>query len=348
MLCSRCVRFCDEVTGTGELGIFNRGDRAEIGVAPGVELDNNYSLNTVDICPVGALTSRDFRFQKRVWMLKSRRERLPGLRHRLQRAHRPRGGPHLPAQAPAQRRGQRPLDVRHGAPDLQGGARREAPDRPRWPTARTVTWAEAGAAAGRAAEARVRAGGRQPAPDPRGDVPAGAWWPGGAPRQRRPGRRRPGRRRRPAAGRRPHAQPGGAGPAGLDRGRRGTAWPARIAAAAGPVLIHGGDPAADPAVAAALAGAHAGLPRHPSTTPPPRAATLVLPGAMWAEKDGISSTGRAGCRSCAQAVARDRQRPRGLARAGRPGGRARRAGTCQPGGCAAAAHRRRPATWAWT
>jgi NADH-quinone oxidoreductase subunit G len=71
VLCARCTRFCEEVTGTGELGIYNRGDRAEIDVAPGVELDNNYSLNTVDICPVGALTSRDFRFQKRVWLLKS-------------------------------------------------------------------------------------------------------------------------------------------------------------------------------------------------------------------------------------------------------------------------------------
>lgn len=71
VLCSRCVRFCEEVTKTGEMGIFNRGDRAEIGTAPGVELDNKYSLNTVDVCPVGALTSRDFRFQKRVWMLQS-------------------------------------------------------------------------------------------------------------------------------------------------------------------------------------------------------------------------------------------------------------------------------------
>jgi len=71
VLCSRCVRFCDSVTGTGELGIFNRGDRAEIGIAPGKELNNPYSLNTVDICPVGALTSRDFRFKKRVWLLKS-------------------------------------------------------------------------------------------------------------------------------------------------------------------------------------------------------------------------------------------------------------------------------------
>ncbi len=78
VLCSRCVRFCKEVTGTGELGIFNRGDRAEVDVAPGVELDNNYSMNTVDICPVGALTSRDFRFSKRVWMLKSNKGICPG------------------------------------------------------------------------------------------------------------------------------------------------------------------------------------------------------------------------------------------------------------------------------
>ncbi|HOX26230.1 MAG TPA: 2Fe-2S iron-sulfur cluster-binding protein [Candidatus Krumholzibacteria bacterium] len=78
VLCTRCVRFCDEVTGTRELGIFNRGDRAEIGVAPGRRLDNNYSLNTVDICPVGALTSRDFRFQKRVWLLRATPTICPG------------------------------------------------------------------------------------------------------------------------------------------------------------------------------------------------------------------------------------------------------------------------------
>ncbi len=78
VLCSRCVRFCREYTKTGELGIFNRGDRALVGVAEGRELDNNYSLNTVDICPVGALTSRDFRFQKRVWMLKAAESICPG------------------------------------------------------------------------------------------------------------------------------------------------------------------------------------------------------------------------------------------------------------------------------
>ena len=78
VLCSRCVRFCDEYTKTGELGVFNRGDRAMVDVAEGVELSNNYSLNTVDICPVGALTSRDFRFQKRVWMLKAAESICPG------------------------------------------------------------------------------------------------------------------------------------------------------------------------------------------------------------------------------------------------------------------------------
>ncbi len=78
VLCSRCVRFCAEVTRTGELGILQRGDRAEIAVAPGRELDNAYSLNTVDICPVGALTSRDFRFRKRVWLLRSTPSVCPG------------------------------------------------------------------------------------------------------------------------------------------------------------------------------------------------------------------------------------------------------------------------------
>jgi NADH-quinone oxidoreductase subunit G len=70
ILCSRCVRFTDEVTGTRELGIFNRGDRSEIGTYDQRPLNNKYSINTVDICPVGALTSKDFRFKQRVWYLK--------------------------------------------------------------------------------------------------------------------------------------------------------------------------------------------------------------------------------------------------------------------------------------
>jgi len=69
ILCSRCVRYCDEVTRTGELGIFHRGDHSEIGLFPGKTLENRYSGNVIDICPVGALTDRDFRFQVRVWYL---------------------------------------------------------------------------------------------------------------------------------------------------------------------------------------------------------------------------------------------------------------------------------------
>jgi NADH-quinone oxidoreductase subunit G len=73
VLCSRCVRFTDEVTETHELGIFNRGDNSEIGTFKGKPLDNDYSVNTVDICPVGALTSKDFRFHQRVWYLKNKK-----------------------------------------------------------------------------------------------------------------------------------------------------------------------------------------------------------------------------------------------------------------------------------
>jgi NADH-quinone oxidoreductase subunit G len=71
ILCSRCVRFTDEITKTGEFGIFNRGDRTELGLYPGDVLDNPYSANVVDICPVGALTESDFRFKARVWYLSS-------------------------------------------------------------------------------------------------------------------------------------------------------------------------------------------------------------------------------------------------------------------------------------
>ncbi|MFQ5652204.1 MAG: molybdopterin-dependent oxidoreductase [bacterium] len=78
ILCSRCVRFCDEITETHELGIFNRGDHAELLPYDGVELDNKYSGNTIDICPVGALTDRDFRFRTRVWYLSETPSVCPG------------------------------------------------------------------------------------------------------------------------------------------------------------------------------------------------------------------------------------------------------------------------------
>ncbi len=67
--CTRCIRFCEEVTGTGELNMFLRGVREEIGVFPGKPLDNAYSGNVVDLCPVGALTLKEFRFRSRVWFV---------------------------------------------------------------------------------------------------------------------------------------------------------------------------------------------------------------------------------------------------------------------------------------
>mgnify|MGYP001291997624 CR=1 FL=1 len=70
ILCSRCIRFCREVAKDDVLGFIDRGSYSTLTCYPGKKLENNYSLNTVDICPVGALTSTDFRFKMRVWFLK--------------------------------------------------------------------------------------------------------------------------------------------------------------------------------------------------------------------------------------------------------------------------------------
>src|SRR5713101_7225125 len=70
ILCTRCIRFTKDIVGDDALGIVNRGSYNTLTAYPGKQFDNNYTLNTVDICPVGALTSKDFRFQMRVWFLK--------------------------------------------------------------------------------------------------------------------------------------------------------------------------------------------------------------------------------------------------------------------------------------
>ena len=70
ILCSRCIRFSQEIAKDDVLGFIDRGSYSTLTCYPGKELANNYSLNTVDICPVGALTSTDFRFKMRVWFLK--------------------------------------------------------------------------------------------------------------------------------------------------------------------------------------------------------------------------------------------------------------------------------------
>lgn len=78
ILCSRCVRFEDEVTKTGGLGIFDRGDRSIIGTYQDKLIEHDYTTNLVDICPVGAFTSKDFRFKKRVWFTKDVETVCPG------------------------------------------------------------------------------------------------------------------------------------------------------------------------------------------------------------------------------------------------------------------------------
>jgi NADH-quinone oxidoreductase subunit G len=69
ILCTRCVRFLDEITKTHELGVFNRGNYSEIGIYENDSIDNNYSGNIAEICPVGAFTDADFRFKMRKWFL---------------------------------------------------------------------------------------------------------------------------------------------------------------------------------------------------------------------------------------------------------------------------------------
>jgi len=69
--CSRCIRFCEEIAGTGELTFAKRGHRMLVDLHPSMELSNPWSSCTADICPVGALTLRDFRFKERVWNLET-------------------------------------------------------------------------------------------------------------------------------------------------------------------------------------------------------------------------------------------------------------------------------------
>ena len=78
ILCSRCIRFSRDIAHDDALGIVNRGSFNTIATFPGMPFDNNYTLNTVDICPVGALTAKDFGFQMRVWFLKESKSLCTG------------------------------------------------------------------------------------------------------------------------------------------------------------------------------------------------------------------------------------------------------------------------------
>ena len=301
VLCSRCVRFCDEVTGTGEMGIFNRGDRAEIGTAPGVELDNNYSMNTVDICPVGALTGRDFRFQKRVWMLKAADSVCPGcatgcnvrVDHEAGRIYRlkPRYNPDVNGRWMCDK-GRLTYKAVHeesrlGDPAVAG---------------ERATWAEAvrlaGALAGPEGFALVVGSPHQSLEEMglwralAGDAPVHGGL-AGTDRGAKDdllldGDRSPNRK--------------GLQLLGLDQDE-GPALADLIRRAAGAVLIHGGNPAQDAAVASALGEKDlVYIGTHDNETA--RRAKVVLPGAMWAEKAGIFVNRDGRLQEFRQAVAR--------------------------------------------
>lgn len=76
--CTRCIRFCREIAKKDELVLADRGDRITITTFPGKKMSNPYAGNVVDVCPVGALTSKDFRYKKRVWFLKKTPSICPG------------------------------------------------------------------------------------------------------------------------------------------------------------------------------------------------------------------------------------------------------------------------------
>ncbi|MCS7167828.1 MAG: 2Fe-2S iron-sulfur cluster-binding protein [Gemmatales bacterium] len=77
VMCTRCVRFTREISGTAELEVIHRGDHAEIDIFPGKPCNNKLAGNVVDICPVGALCSKDFLYKQRVWFLKSQKSVCP-------------------------------------------------------------------------------------------------------------------------------------------------------------------------------------------------------------------------------------------------------------------------------
>ena len=78
IMCTRCVRFTREVSGSSELQVVSRGSHEEIDIFPGHPVNNPLAGNVVDLCPVGALCSKDFLYQQRVWWLKSKDSVCPG------------------------------------------------------------------------------------------------------------------------------------------------------------------------------------------------------------------------------------------------------------------------------
>ena len=164
ILCDRCTRFADEVAGEPLIHFMDRGNETEVNTFPDHPFASYFSGNTVQICPVGALTSSSYRFKARPWDLGPDRVHLPGLRGRV--PHRGRLVPQ-PGPAPERRRrrpGQLGLALRQGPLRLRGHRVRRPPGRPAGPDlgrrrAGRASWSEAlKAAAGALRAARDGAG----------------------------------------------------------------------------------------------------------------------------------------------------------------------------------------------
>jgi len=147
IMCSRCIRFMQEIAHDDVLGFREPGSHTTLSVYPGKRLDSNYSLNTVDICPVGALTGRGFPVQDARLVFEGNPEYRRELRHGNEHPHlKPRE--HRPPDHPARKRSRQlvldtgqpppefPLSEQRGPPHGTGRARRGGTGKmasPRWP-----------------------------------------------------------------------------------------------------------------------------------------------------------------------------------------------------------------------
>ncbi len=113
--CARCTRFADQIAGDPLIDLIERGPEEQVGIAEGVPFDSYFSGNTVQICPVGALTGASYRFRARPFDTVSTSERVRALRGRLPAAHR--SPPERGHQAPGRQRarGERRVELRQGS-----------------------------------------------------------------------------------------------------------------------------------------------------------------------------------------------------------------------------------------
>ncbi len=114
ILCTRCVRFCDVISGTNELMVTDRGAREEIDVVAGHPLHNNLSGNVVDLCPVGALADKDFLYRQRVWFLSRHAGVCTGCASGCSIWIEENQDRDLPAETPGEPAGQQVVDVQRG------------------------------------------------------------------------------------------------------------------------------------------------------------------------------------------------------------------------------------------